>query len=110
MKVSGKSHEGLVRVSPTSKEGEGEKEMRSRGRPPAAKPPKAPRCPRHSSPSLKSTPPCGDCKDLRIAHEAAFNLDRPALAVVPPQIACPSHPGQLAGNCGPCRSEQIGVA
>jgi hypothetical protein len=81
MKVSGKSHESLMTVSPTSKEGEREgeveKELSRRGSQPAAKPPKAPRCFRHSSPSLKSTPPCGECKELRIRWENSENLDKP---------------------------------
>jgi hypothetical protein len=110
MKVSGKSHEALVTVSPTSKEGEGEKELSRRGSAPAAQPPKPPRCFRHSSPALKTRPPCGECKELRIAWENGNNLDRPALAAVPKQLACPEHPGQFAGSCSPCRSERIGAA
>lgn len=108
MKVSGESHEGLVTVSPTSKEGEGEEELRGRGRAPAAKRTKPPRCFRHSSPSLKSTPPCGECKDLRIAWENTEQLDRPALSVVPRELVCPDHPGQFAGACNGCAADRKG--
>lgn len=105
MKVSGNPHEDLGRVSPTSKEGEGE--LSRRGSAPAVKPQKPPRCSRHSS--SPNPPACGPCKELRLAWEAKDNLERPALTVVPKALACPDHRGQLAGTCSNCAADRKAV-
>lgn len=37
-----------------------------------------------------------------------WNLaDRPAPPRLTPELECPRHPGQWAGNCGPCRADQL---
>jgi hypothetical protein len=103
MRVSGKSHEGLRRPSPTSKEGEGELGVR-RGRQSAEPPEKPPRCPRHAR--TRNPPSCGQCKELRQTWENSRDLDVPALGSIPPLLACPHHPGQFAGTCNGCAADR----
>ena len=92
-KVSGKSHEDLVRVSPTSKEEEGEKELRRRGS-------ALTRCPSHVN--HPSPPPCGRCKELRLAAEQASRT----LSLVPDGPLCATHPGERANNCRGCAADR----
>lgn len=103
MKVSGKSHEGVMTVSPPSKEGEKEGELRRRRSQSAA----SPRCPLHRN--HPSPPPCGPCKDARIAWERSNAEPKPALSVVPANLRCPDH-GELAGACTGCAVERSRTA
>ncbi|MFL5913914.1 MAG: hypothetical protein ACJ768_25540 [Gaiellaceae bacterium] len=98
-KSSGKSHEGFVRVSPTSKEEEEELGVRRR----RGRQSLTPRCARHAN--SPNPPKCGDCKDARLTWER--NQDpQPALSVLPPALVCPEHPGQLAGTCNGCAADR----
>lgn len=98
-KSSRKSHEDRPSVSPLrgrrSKEEEREGEVTAR-----ARPEQPPRCPRHAH--LVNPPSCGQCKELRLEWEH----DRPALAIVLPQLECRVHRGQLAGNCRSCAADR----
>lgn len=51
-------------------------------------------------------PACRRCRSAREAHEQWQASERQRLAEAP---RCPDHPGQLAHNCAPCRSERVGA-
>jgi len=72
--------------------------------------PHPPRCARHDELPIGEEPPCRACQRFRENWEAA-NEETVQLAraeASKPKPMCPDHPGQVAGFCGPCRSEQIG--
>jgi hypothetical protein len=95
-KVSGSPHEDLVTASPTSRGGGGvEKETRGRA---------LTRCPSHLNDPFP--PPCGRCKELRLAAEQAVH----SLALVPAGPPCPDHAGQLAHNCRSCAADRKALA
>jgi hypothetical protein len=72
----------------------------------------APKCPKHQGMDRDDIPPCRACGRLRTEWEAAVAESRRAAAAeaAKPKPMCRKHPGQIATHCGPCRSEQIGVA
>jgi hypothetical protein len=73
-------------------------------------PAEAPRCKTHVNLADEDVPPCRACGRLRKTWEAATEeatlLAR--IEAAKPKPMCIEHPGQVAGFCGPCRSEQIG--
>jgi hypothetical protein len=84
------------------REGSGEEGTRATAEP-SPEPP--PRCPKHLDDP--APPPCGPCGDARRAHERWERDNAARLAAAP---RCRRHRGELAHNCGRCRSEQLGAA
>lgn len=76
----------------------GGERMRARESPPE------PQCTEHQG--NPSPPPCGPCADARRAHDR-WTTDRAQRIDAAPR--CQRHRGQLAHNCAPCRSEQLGA-
>jgi hypothetical protein len=70
-----------------------------RGAPPPA------RCGQHRD--RPAPGPCLRCRDARLAREAWEAERRDRIDLAP---KCPHHRGELAHNCGPCRSEAIVAA
>jgi len=83
-------------------EGKGEEGTRATS---GVRPEPPPRCPKHLDQS--DPPPCGPCADARRAHEQWQAENAARIAAAP---RCRRHRGQLASNCAPCRSEQLGVS
>jgi len=61
------------------------------------------RCPRHVR--TRNPPACGECAEARKEHSRWLAHRTARLAGAP---KCAKHPGQLASNCGGCRSEKLG--
>lgn len=62
-------------------------------------------CPKHPN---GTDDPCGSCKDARLAWENHRNQRAKQRALETANAPrCPRHRGQPAGNCAPCRAEQL---
>ena len=75
-------------------------------------PDEPPLCNRHRDWDRDDVPGCRGCGNRREkwqADVAAYERQQAAEAAKPKPM-CRVHPGQVATHCGPCRSEQIGVA
>lgn len=84
-------------------EGKGrEGKGRARERSPTPDKPPSPKCPDHEH--QRKPPPCGRCADARKAL-AEWEAERDRRVDEAPK--CRQHRGQLADNCGPCRSERL---
>jgi hypothetical protein len=80
----------------SSRGGEQFRNARGREEPPL-------RCPQHAR--TPATGPCGPCGDARREHEAWQRVRREQAPVV--GVACPHHPDQSAGRCGPCGRDSV---
>jgi hypothetical protein len=69
---------------------------------PRAGDPPSPRCEKHRN--ADGSEPCGACRDARQALIRWEAADAARLRAAP---KCRRHRGQLADNCGPCRSEEL---
>lgn len=103
VRPSGKSHEGLVNVSPTRGRGSKEEEKEGEASRSAAAPPLYPdHCPAHSSVAIPG--PCGNCADARKAYESGSRLP---LALVRDTQRCLVHDLTFTTVCSGCRADEI---